>query len=160
MKEIKDSQIEEILAELRTDYIEALPTTIDSLESFVSQKNYSLAWHFRKSDPTLGEIRANELEDVLKNFTVNDSISILKGNHVLEIKNSGIDKGRACSKRLMDKNHDFIFSIGDDWTDEYMFRELPEDSTTIKVGYNKPSAKYYVRNTSEVFSILKKFATL
>ncbi|HET8886425.1 MAG TPA: bifunctional alpha,alpha-trehalose-phosphate synthase (UDP-forming)/trehalose-phosphatase [Salinimicrobium sp.] len=128
--------------------------------SFIEQKNYSLAWHYRKADPTLGEIRANELEDVLKNFTVNDSISILKGNHVLEIKNSGIDKGRASSKKLMDQDYDFIFSIGDDWTDEYMFRELPESSFSIKVGYSKTSAKYYVRDTSEVFSILKKFATL
>lgn len=128
--------------------------------TFIEEKNYSLAWHYRRSDPILGEMRAHELEDVLKNLTVNDSISVLSGNKVLEIKNSGIDKGRASSKKLIDKKYDFIFAIGDDWTDEYMFRELPEESVTVKVGFKKTSAKYYVKDTRAVEDILNKFASL
>ncbi|MBI6120541.1 bifunctional alpha,alpha-trehalose-phosphate synthase (UDP-forming)/trehalose-phosphatase [Salegentibacter maritimus] len=126
--------------------------------TFIEDKNYSLAWHYRKADPELGEIRANELSNVLKELISNHGLSVLEGNKVLEIKSSGVNKGKASNKKLVGKKYDFIFAIGDDWTDEYMFEELPEESFTVKVGMKKTSARYYVEDTSRVRSILNKFA--
>jgi trehalose 6-phosphate synthase/phosphatase len=55
------------------------------------------------------------------------------------------------------KDYDFVFAIGDDWTDEFMFQELPESAVTVKVGLQKTSAKYYVDGTKDVRKLLKRF---
>ncbi len=125
--------------------------------SFIEEKHYSLAWHYRMTDPDLGEMRANELSTVLKELLSNHGLSVLEGNKVLEIKSSGVNKGRAASKLLLRKKFDFIFGIGDDWTDEFLFKELPENAITVKVGVKKTEANYFVQDTSRVRDLLKKF---
>ena len=125
--------------------------------TFIEEKDYSLAWHYRKSDPQLGGQRANELSSVVKDLTSNHDLSVLNGNKVIEIKNSGVNKGRAATKQLKEK-YDFIFAIGDDWTDEYMFRELPKQTISIKVGLQKTDASYYVEDTVQVKKLLQDFA--
>lgn len=125
--------------------------------TFLEEKNYSLAWHYRKSDPQLGAQRANELSSVLKDLTSNHDLSVLNGNKVIEIKNSGVNKGRAATKQL-NQNYDFIFAIGDDWTDEYMFKELPKETISVKVGLQKTEARYFIEDTVQVKELLEKFA--
>ena len=127
--------------------------------TFIEEKNYSLAWHFRKANPELGEVRANELSTVLRDMVSNHGLNVLQGNKVLEIKNSGVNKGKAANKLLVEK-YDFIFAIGDDWTDEYLFTELPDNATTVKVGMNKTEAKYFLNNVEEVKELLSQFASL
>ncbi len=126
--------------------------------TFIEEKNYSLAWHYRKADPELGEIRANDLSTVLKDLTSNHGLSVLEGNKVLEIKTSGVNKGKAANKLLIERKHDFIFGIGDDWTDEYLFNELPEQAITVKVGLKETSAKYYVQDVERARDLLEGFS--
>jgi trehalose 6-phosphate synthase/phosphatase len=125
--------------------------------SFIEEKNYSLAWHYRNTDPDFGKKRATELTTVLTSLIANDDLTVLSGNKVLEIKNSGVNKGRAAIKMLTGNDYDFVFAIGDDWTDEYMFEELPDDAVTVKVGMQKTQAKYYVENTKKVRDLLSRF---
>ena len=124
--------------------------------SFLEEKEFSLVWHYRKCDPGLGAIRTNELSNTLKGLLANKNISVLKGNKVLEIKNGIINKGNA-AYNLLDEKHDFIFAIGDDWTDEYMFKLLPENTVTVKVGAGETVADYYLEGTEQAREILKKF---
>ena len=105
----------------------------------------------------MAKIRTLELNTVLTSMVANNNLSILGGNKVIEIKSSSVNKGRAASRLLTANNYDFIFCIGDDWTDEYMFQELPETAYTVKVGFVKTAAKYYVKNTEEVHDVLKGF---
>ena len=126
--------------------------------SFLEEKNYSLAWHYRRSDPELGTLQAHELKDDLTSMVANRNLEIMEGNKVLEIKNSGINKGRAASKLLLKDSFDFIMGIGDDWTDEYLFEELPEEAITVKVGIRNTLAKYNVSNYIEVRSLLEKLS--
>lgn len=126
--------------------------------TFLEEKNYSLAWHYRKADPELGEMRANELSNVLKELISNHGLSVLEGNKVLEIKSSGVNKGKAAGKILLNKNYDFIFAIGDDWTDEFLFQELPEHTITVKVGNKKTAASFYVEDTHRVRNLLLQFS--
>ena len=152
----------ELSENVKSEWMDAVRPVIENFVdrtpgTFIEEKNYSLAWHYRKADPELGEIRANELSNTLKELISNRGLSVLEGNKVLEIKSSGVNKGRACTKKLVGENYDFIFAIGDDWTDEYMFEELPETSYTVKVGIKKTSARYYVEGTSRVRELLKKF---
>ncbi len=152
----------EALERLKNDWMEnikpILETFVDRTPgTFIEEKKYSLAWHYRKADPELAQIRVIEIDTVLTSLTSNNDLTVLKGNKVIEIKSSSVNKGRASSRLLSANNYDFMFCIGDDWTDEYMFQELPETAYTVKVGFKKTAAKYYVKNTDEVRVVLNKF---
>lgn len=152
----------ELNENVQNDWMETVRPVIETFcdrtpGSFIEEKNYSLAWHYRKADPDLGEIRANELSTVLKELISNHGLSVLEGNKVLEIKSSGVNKGKAAGKLLIKKNYEFIFAIGDDWTDEFLFKELPQTAVTVKVGLKKTSATYYVNETKKVRDLLEKF---
>ncbi|MGB5821741.1 MAG: bifunctional alpha,alpha-trehalose-phosphate synthase (UDP-forming)/trehalose-phosphatase [Saonia sp.] len=155
----------ELLEKVKNDWMEKIRPVLEAFVdrtpgSFVEEKNYSLAWHYRNTDPDFGSKRATELTTVLTSLIANDNLSVLSGNKVLEIKNSGVNKGRAAMRVLVEDDYDFVFAIGDDWTDEFMFQELPKSSITVKVGVQKTQAKYYVENTSKVREILNRFVNL
>ncbi|MGQ1785135.1 MULTISPECIES: bifunctional alpha,alpha-trehalose-phosphate synthase (UDP-forming)/trehalose-phosphatase [unclassified Saccharicrinis] len=123
--------------------------------SFIEEKNYSLVWHFRKSEPEQGELRANELKDELNTHLSNHNLEIMEGNKVIEVKSGGINKGIAALQFISNQPYDFIMAVGDDWTDEFMFRELPEEAVTIKVGMKHTKAAYKVESVDAVRNLLK-----
>ena len=128
--------------------------------SFIEDKNYSLAWHYRNTDPDFGQKRATELNTVLTSLIANYDLSVLNGNKVVEIKSSNVNKGRAAMRMVARKSYDFIFAIGDDWTDEFMFQELPEDAVTVKVGRMKTQARYYLDGIGPARELLSRFAEM
>lgn len=151
-----------MLERLKTDWMQnirpVLETFVDRTPgTFIEKKKYSLAWHYRQADPELSKIRTLELNTVLTSLIANNDLSVLKGNKVIEIKSSNVNKGRAASSWLVDHNYDFIFAIGDDWTDEFMFEELPESAFTVKVGLKKTHAKNYVKSSENVRELLEIF---
>ena len=128
--------------------------------SFVETKNYSLVWHYRNADPDLGNQRSWELKDELKALVTNLNLEIMDGDKVIEIKNSGINKGRAATLKIGDEDYSFILALGDDWTDEYTFDVMPEKAFTIKVGTKTTKADYYVEGVQDVRKILGTLAEL
>jgi trehalose 6-phosphate synthase/phosphatase len=122
--------------------------------SFIEEKNYSLVWHYRKSDPDLGIQRSFELKDELKSLVTNLNLEIMDGDKVIEIKNAGINKGRAALSKLTNEDFDFIMALGDDWTDEFTFDALPPEATTIKVGDKSTKARYFVENYKNIRKLL------
>lgn len=127
--------------------------------SFLEEKNYSLVWHYRNADPDLGILRSWELKDELRDLVSNLNLEIMDGDKVIEIKNSGINKGRAAAQQLAKGSFDFIMAIGDDWTDEYTFGAMPENAFTIKVGTKSTKAKYYIDSVESVRKLLVTLAT-
>jgi trehalose 6-phosphate synthase/phosphatase len=123
--------------------------------TFIEEKNYSLVWHYRKSEPEQGRQRANELKEELRNMIANHNLEIMEGNKVIEIKTGGINKGKAAMRFMRNMQFDCIIAIGDDWTDEYMFRELPNTAITIKVGLRNTAAVYKVESVNAVRSLLR-----
>lgn len=124
--------------------------------SFLEEKEYSLAWHYRKADADLSEVRMRELKILLTGLVTDNGLSVLNGNKVLEVKNSIVSKGRAVSN-LSINTDTFIFAAGDDYTDESMFETLPQNAITIKVGIAETHAKYYVQNVFVLRNLLKNF---
>lgn len=124
--------------------------------SFYEEKSHSIVWHFRKSDKVYGELVANELTDSLKNITSRMNLQALRGKDIVEIRNIGIDKGTAVKDFRVESNYDFILSIGDDWTDEDMFKALPPNAYSIKVGMEKSYSKFNLHNYIEVRDLLKE----
>jgi len=125
--------------------------------SFIEHKNFSLVWHYRKSDPDLGLQRAWELKDELRTMISNLNLEIMDGDKVLEIKHSGINKGRAALHKMGDNHYDFILAVGDDWTDEYTFEAMPEGAYSIKVGTKTTKASYYIESIELVRELLYRF---
>jgi trehalose 6-phosphate synthase/phosphatase len=126
--------------------------------SFIEEKTYSLVWHYRKAQNGLGELRANELVNNLKYLATDKGLQIMAGDKVLEVKNMEINKGRAALSLIENKDYDFIIALGDDYTDEDIFKALPDSAITIKVGGNISAAKFYLRNPLEVRGFLTSLA--
>lgn len=152
-----------VLENVKNDWMPKLRPILETFVdrtpgTFIEEKNFSLAWHFRKTDPELANQRAVELKTVLNSLIANHHLSVLEGNKVIEIKSGNVNKGQAAGRMLLRHNYDFVFAIGDDWTDEYMFKELPDTAITVKVGLQKTHARYFVQNTHEVRNLLKRFA--
>ncbi|MCD6319901.1 MAG: bifunctional alpha,alpha-trehalose-phosphate synthase (UDP-forming)/trehalose-phosphatase [Candidatus Desulfofervidaceae bacterium] len=151
----------EMIEPLQNDWKEeikpVLETYVDRTPgSFIEEKEYSLVWHYRKADPELTLVRARELKDALLHLTTNLNLGILEGNKVIEVKNVGINKGRAALKWTSKQKWDFILAIGDDWTDEDVFLILPERAYSIKVGIGYSKAKFTVPSYRKVRELLKE----
>ena len=122
--------------------------------SFVEEKEYSVAWHYRASDPEQSRLLVGELTDNLVNFTATIGLQVLRGNKVVEVRTAGINKGTAAMHWLSRASHDFVLAIGDDVTDEDLFAVLPESAYSIRVGIANTHARYNLRDTREVLSLL------
>jgi trehalose 6-phosphate synthase/phosphatase len=112
--------------------------------SFVEEKELGLAWHYRKASPELGEIRSHELFDNLNEYLANTGLQLMHGKKVIEIRPGGINKGQAARDLLMTDDYDFVLAIGDDWTDEDLFKALPEGAFSIKIGYATTHAQFFL----------------
>ncbi|NLV27589.1 MAG: bifunctional alpha,alpha-trehalose-phosphate synthase (UDP-forming)/trehalose-phosphatase [Methanomicrobiales archaeon] len=127
--------------------------------SFIEEKEYSLAWHYRNVDPSLAAIRIIDLREDLLMRTKNLNLTLLEGHKVLEIKNIEINKGSAVNHWIKKNYYDFILAIGDDRTDEDIFKTLPHGSYSIKVGPLPSIASYSVRSVEEVRNLLQECFT-
>jgi len=122
--------------------------------SHLEEKSYSLAWHYRQTQPEMASVRVSEIKDALLGLTENLSLGLMEGNKVLELKPAGISKGAAALLWLQKQPWDFILALGDDVTDEDMFSVLPESAYSIKVGLSQSLAKYNVSSVQEARALL------
>ncbi len=123
--------------------------------SFIEEKDFSLVWHYRKANPQLASVRVAELKDDLTRLLANLDVGILEGNKVVEIKNDAINKGSACMRLFKGKRWDFIMALGDDRTDEDVFRALPKKANTIKVGPGPSESRFVIEGSDEVRKLIK-----
>jgi trehalose 6-phosphate synthase/phosphatase len=126
--------------------------------ALLEEKEFSLAWHYRRADPELALLRARELRDALAEFTRNIDVQVLEGNKVLEVRNTGVSKGTAALEWLPDVGAHFILAIGDDWTDEDLFRALPAAAYSVRVGLAQTAARYYLASHTGVRMLLHELA--
>ncbi|OHB68647.1 MAG: trehalose-phosphatase, partial [Planctomycetes bacterium RBG_13_62_9] len=135
-----------------------LQTYTDRLPgAFIEQKQCSVVWHYRRADPELASTRVRELVDDLVNYTANMDVQVLQGNKVVEVRSGGINKGAAAKMFLpKDAVGTFVLAVGDDWTDEDLFRALPGTACTIKVGNRHSCAKFNLRSHIEVLELLNE----
>lgn len=118
--------------------------------SFIEEKEFSLVWHYRQSDPELASIRAKELMDDLISLTANIDVQVLQGDKVIELRNAGINKGTISTYFLSKSDYEFILAIGDDSTDNDIFKVLPDKAYSIKVGFSPSFARFNVYDYHEV----------
>ncbi len=124
--------------------------------AFIEEKEFSIAWHYRRADPEQGSVWAKELMESLVDFTANIDVQVLHGTKAVEIRNAGVNKGVAGLHWISKNGFDFILVIGDDVTDEDLFRILPKTAYSIKVGMTKTFARFNLHNHMEVIELLKQ----
>lgn len=144
----KSNQWQKLLLPTLHKYAELTPGAT------VEAKAHSLVWHYRKTSPYYAQKYSVILKRALRPVVGKYGLEIVQGNKILEIKNPEINKGVA-AKRWLNKPHDFILSIGDDTTDEDLFKILPIDAYSIKVGRGLSSAQYRLSSPKEVIALLK-----
>jgi trehalose 6-phosphate synthase/phosphatase len=125
--------------------------------TFIEEKEFSIVWHYRNAETEQGKLRAAELVSELKSHLHDRNLEVMAGNKIVEVRNQGIDKGTAIKKILSKEDYDFIFAVGDDKTDEDMFKTLVEKENcfTIKVGPNASYAQYNLLKPQMVISLLQ-----
>jgi trehalose 6-phosphate synthase/phosphatase len=123
--------------------------------AMVEIKPNSLVWHYREASSYYAQKYTVILKRALKPILKKYGLVLVQGNKILEIKNPFITKGTAI-KRWIANPHDFILAIGDDTTDEDLFRVLPDNAYSIKVGKGLTAAQYRVPTTKHVVRLLKR----
>ncbi|KAF1334037.1 Trehalose-phosphatase, partial [Globisporangium splendens] len=90
----------------------------------------SIAWNFRSTDPEWGLLQANSLQSDLEEVLRDHPVNIVRKKGLLEIVPEGLNKGVVARQILsqdagINRDHpDFLFCIGDDTTDESMFKSI------------------------------------
>lgn len=139
------------------EIIDIIQHTIDKTpRSHLEQKETSLVWHYRKVDVWLAELRSQQLVNALINPCSRLNLQIIHGNKIVEVKLPDYNKGSEILRRIENSDYDFILAVGDDTTDEDMFRALPPGGISIKVGNFSPTAKYRIPLQSAVIPFLSK----
>jgi trehalose 6-phosphate synthase/phosphatase len=154
------SQQEGLSADWKQEILPVLQSYTDRTPgTFIEEKTYSLVWHYRRAEEELGDMRAGELMNTLRHAVADLGLSLLAGNKVVEIKNIEVNKGKTALHYTANGKYDFVLAIGDDTTDEDMFRALKDTNAfTIKVSSNLSAAKYYLKDPSEVRLFLHELA--
>jgi len=135
--------------------------------SFIERKRCALTWHYRPSDPELGAHMARECQKELEK-TVGKTwdVEVMTGKANLEVRPTFINKGEI-AKRLVasygqavGEPPEFTLCLGDDFTDEDMFRALngspldPSHVFTVTVGASSKMtlAHWHLLEPSDVIS--------
>jgi trehalose 6-phosphate synthase/phosphatase len=144
---------------LRTEWKEkVLPIMREAADrlpgSFVEEKDYSVVWHYRQAEPDLAAMRAHALVDMLTQFTANLDLVVVPGSRSVEVRDVHVSKAQAVLEFARDQ--DFVLAIGDDTTDEDMFRALPPSAWSIRVGVVTTHARFNVPGYEDVVGLLTR----
>jgi trehalose 6-phosphate synthase/phosphatase len=129
--------------------------------SFVEEKEYGLAWHYRLADPEFGAFLAGEVVSLLDQQLAGTDLVSIAGRKVVEVRFAWANKGDAAlAIRGTIGRPGFELAIGDDRTDEDLFDRLPSTASTVHVGRGPSRARYRVRDPDEVLRLLGAIASL
>ncbi|KAH9905991.1 family 20 glycosyltransferase [Xylariomycetidae sp. FL2044] len=130
----------------QAEVVEIFQKYTDSVPgSFIERKRCALTWHYRQADPDQG-LRSSEAAHKELEATVAKKwdVEVMKGKANLEVRPTFINKGEIAKRLVKDYNSDisrvarkdtpdvsqqndkveFVLCMGDDFTDEDMFRAL------------------------------------
>lgn len=126
---------------------------------FIENKGLVLSFHYRLAGKQIPKVRTI-VKKYIRPYIQNRLISVLEGKMVFDIYPTVKWNKSSFAKLVIDRIHmktkelPITIFIGDDATDEDIFRRLKKE-ITIKVGKSERSeAKYRLKNTDDVFKFL------
>lgn len=142
-----------------------LRRTLSRIKGFIIEnKGYALSLHYRLVVPSLVSNVRSRFNHVVSPYLQQKQIAVFRGKSMLEIRPPlDWNKGNAVlwlleRTRFGNENRKILpVYLGDDLTDEDAFEVLKVRGLTIYVGKPRKShAKFYLRNTDEVYNFLRK----
>jgi trehalose 6-phosphate synthase/phosphatase len=112
--------------------------------SMLERKKTSLVWHYRNVDPWLAELRVSQLVTALMAPCARSSLMLMHGRRVVEVRQTGCNKGQAVIRLRGGAAYDFYLAMGDDVTDVDMFAALPQEALTINIGRCADAARFFL----------------
>ena len=146
-------------ADIPSDWMQRIrpifePFTTSTPGSHVETKSASIAWHYRRAKREFGARQADKLRMLLRDALSNQPFEVLEGKKVIEVRFRGVSKALVAQRVLADADGQLV-AIGDDRTDEELFRALPSSSVTVAVGNQPSSAKHRVADYRAVQLVLR-----
>jgi len=124
--------------------------------SFIEAKEFSLVWHYRKVAEPLGDSLAHELLALLEGMLAGTQLRALPGSRIVEVRPAWLNKGAAVERFLeLCGPAEFQLALGDDRTDEDLFRALDSSSWTIHVGSGPSLARFALATPADVVEVLR-----
>lgn len=124
--------------------------------ALIEEKYAALVFHYREVDSRQAEPAIKQLGRELR-ATMGQDLSLLEGKKVIEVLVKGVDKGQAAEQWLRRDDWDFVMAAGDDVTDENMFKVLPAEAHSFKVGAGATAARYAIKSQPVFISFLNHF---
>lgn len=132
--------------------------------SWIERKRVAITWHYRRSDPIFGAFQASHLRPYLE-ITIGERypVVVMSGKANIEIRPKLFNKGEIVRSIFRDSkvSPDFVLCLGDDTTDEDMFRVVNERSLqkgifSCLVGPHSKltSAKWHLPGVPEILDLL------
>jgi trehalose 6-phosphate synthase/phosphatase len=121
-------------------------------------KSGALAFHYRATEPQLGQRRVEELKEWLAHHDQAPAFELLEGARVLEVRMRGLHKGVVVPDILARAPGAAVLAMGDDRTDEDLFAAMPSDAVTVHVGSGQSMARYRLADVEEVRAVLRRLA--
>jgi trehalose 6-phosphate synthase/phosphatase len=126
--------------------------------SHLEVKSASVAWHYRGLQREFGARQAHQLRMLLGDALSNQPFEVLEGEKVIEVRMRGVTKALAAQRLRAGTAPDaLVVAIGDDHTDEEMFRALPGSALTVGVGCRPTCARFRVDSYRAVRQMLRVF---
>ena len=144
--------------------------------SFIERKKIAVTWHYRRTDPEFGAYQARECRKALETSVAKKyDVEVMSGKANLEVRPRFVNKGEI-AKRLVESYRDgkdastpvsqtgpnFVLCLGDDFTDEDMFRslmnsDLPRETVftcTVGASSKKTLAYWHLLEPSDVIATI------
>ncbi|NQU38782.1 MAG: bifunctional alpha,alpha-trehalose-phosphate synthase (UDP-forming)/trehalose-phosphatase [Lentisphaerae bacterium] len=128
--------------------------------STVEDKHTAIVWHYRKCDPEFGAWKAQELTSMLSDLASNLPVEVQQGHAIVEVTSNQFSKGHALRHFVKDSDHDLVVCVGDDTTDEAMFKVEDPRLYSVKVGRGPTAAMRRLPNCEAVLDVLEEVAAL
>jgi trehalose 6-phosphate synthase/phosphatase len=130
--------------------------TASTLGSHIEEKSASLAWHYRGAQRDFGARQAHELRMLLGDALSNQPLEVLEGKKVIEIRLRGVSKALVAHRVMAEIQPGVeVIAIGDDRTNEDLFRALPRSTLTVAVGPGPTHARYRLGDCRAVRRLLR-----
>lgn len=127
---------------------------------FVENKGQAFALHYRLARPETAERVVAQFLVAVRSYQAKGvTLEVLHGKKVVEVHPVGVNKGKAVQFLLQSCDHATLpLYIGDDATDEHVFRVLHRRGVTILVADppRRTAAQYHLRNPEEVWRFLTR----
>jgi trehalose 6-phosphate synthase/phosphatase len=128
--------------------------------SHIEKKSASIAWHYRRAQREFGMRQAHELRMLLAQALSNQPFEVLEGKKIIEVRLRGVSKALVARRVPAEPvRGTSLVAIGDDRTDEDLFRALPASTITIAVGHHPAGARFRLPDHRAVRVLLRSLAS-